>query len=119
MITRIFFILTFSLILTNTDYAFGQERVKTEAVKYLVKVGDLNSIEEKKNYDDCIFIFELLQTKGIEKRKSQIFKFGVDSAHFNTYLLLSDGKKCQILNLHSLDEDLLIITCFLRKCKTF
>lgn len=112
MITRFFFLLIISTIF-NVDFAFGQERIKTEVINYLIKAGELKPNDDK----DYIYIYNLLNIREPYNKNSKILQFGIDSPHLKTYLLLNDDKISQFINLEDLDEDLLTEIKFLKKHK--
>lgn len=95
----------------------GQDTVKLDIIEYLIKVGELDSIDDKKTYFNNIFIVDLLNFEEIGNKKRGIFKFGTFADHSKSYVLLKDDKSLQILSLQKLDEDLLIEIAFMKKIK--
>lgn len=111
----IVFTFIITAIMTKEYTAIGQDSSKLCIIDYLIKVGDLKPVENKKEYYNNIFITDLLTFKEIGNKEQGIFKFGTFSAHSKTFLFLKNKESYQILDLIRLDEALIKELSFLRE----
>ena len=109
--------LLFALIFVAKVFLANGQDIRTNVIEYLIKVGDLKSIYDTRQYYDNIFIVDLLNHENAFNKKKGILKFGTYSDHSRTYLLLKDDSVCDMLDIQILDEVLIKEIAFLKKNK--
>lgn len=116
---KILFLFIIFIMFGSIQSVVGQDydNTKLKIIDYLIKIGDLNPIDNKEKYFSNIFIVDLLNFEEDGNKGRGIFKFGTFTDHTKSYILLKDTDTFQILDLNKLDEDLLTELTFLRKLK--
>ena len=85
-----------------------QDSIKFKVIDYLIEKGQLNEINNKKDYIHNIFIVNLIQKKkGEYNAEDYLFKIGTHSSHSFYYLMLKNGEKYEFIDVNDLDEALI------------
>jgi hypothetical protein len=105
------FLTLFCVVVIHAEQPYCS--LKDIASKYLIEKGELPS-----DYKDCISIFDLISNHQIENLKTiGIYRFQACSAHATSYIIIAEQQQYQILNLKSIDDDLIKIITYAEKCK--
>lgn len=94
-------------------YSNSNDSIKVNVIKYLIECEELDEIEDINEYNDNVYIVDIMQYKALSEEVG-VYKFGTFTSHSKAFLLLKGKASCKMLNVERLDLALMEVIGFLR-----
>ncbi|MFY0604942.1 MAG: hypothetical protein JXQ93_13465 [Flavobacteriaceae bacterium] len=106
--------LLIAIFISISCYSQNVKNIKNEVAKFLYENNEIDSLQY---VDEKIYVTELLENTILGYNKKGIYRVGTFSSPSETYILLKNDEKVEIIELKNFSQALKKISFFLTKNK--